>query len=147
MKYYNKYHVWAMNEAPGYYSTGEADIVNPETFLSDWHLDKNHYFFLDSRGGPLTYAAWYKRLIRYCRTAGVYVGAGKSPDHSFRHGLGFIMRQEMHCSDEDIAYALGHKGTSSVDIYANADIFTISALNNRVMQFISGKIDSLKKEL
>ena len=145
--YYKKVHGNAQHNSPGYYAQAEADIVDPKRFHSDWGLDRNHFFFLNSFGAPLTYGTLYKRLMKYYALAGVPVGHGKSPNHGFRHGLGYLMRQEMGVSSEKIAAMLGHRGTGSVDVYANADVMTIARLNDDVSKFISGQLDSLPEKI
>ena len=146
-KYYDRVHGDAQLNSPAYYAQAEADIVDPMRFHSEWGLDRNHYFFLDSRGSSLSYGALYRRLMKYYALAGVPVGHGKSVNHGFRHGLGYLMRQEMGVSSEKIAAMLGHKGTGSVDVYANADVMTIARLNDEVSKFISGQLDSLPSTL
>lgn len=136
-------HQIAAKETPTKYATAVADIVNPTQFAADWGFEENHYLFLNCLGGPLTKWAWYKRIRQYYTEAGVPLGPGKSPNHSWRHGIAVILRHELHWTTRQIADFLGHKREQSAEVYAKADYEMMGRLSQVVQQYINHEIESL----
>lgn len=143
-RYIKVEHQQAMTEHPERYAEGVADVVNPEQFNADWDMIENHYLFINNLGGPLTKAAWNKRLHQYYNLAGIPLGVGKSINHAWRHMIAYILKHELHWEDTKIADYLGHKGPGTVKVYASADYETMGAIYQTVGEYITGKINSLK---
>lgn len=140
-------HRLASERHPEHYATAVADIVNPEQFAKDWGMEENHYLFLNYWGGRLKKDAWRLRLLEYYRLAGIPVGHGKSPNHSWRHTAAWILRHMLHKSTREIADYLGQKRTASAEVYAKADFESITELNAIVQKYIRHELEELNPSL
>ena len=85
--------------------------------LSLLRARKSDYVFLTSRGGPMTRQAFWARVKKWAKEAGV--GKGVSP-HVFRHS--FATHLLNHGADLRAVQAmLGHSDISTTEVYTHVD--------------------------
>ena len=85
--------------------------------LSLLRAHKSDYVFLTSRGGPMTRQAFWARVKKWAKQAGV--GKGVSP-HVFRHS--FATHLLNHGADLRAVQAmLGHSDISTTEVYTHVD--------------------------
>jgi len=129
------------------YATTVADTVNPEKFREEWGrygITENHYLFLDTLGDRLGRETWRQRLHGYFREAGVAIGPGKSPSHSWRHTLAYTMKKELGMTDAQIAAYLGQDNPASSQVYSRPDLPDIADMHEAITAKIKEMIDNLK---
>lgn len=83
---------------------------------------KNHYLFLNERGGILTGQTFNKRLRSYFREAGIPVDTGTRQTnlaHRFRHGYAMFLIQHLNKNLAEVKLLMRHRSLQSTMIYFN----------------------------